>query len=150
MTLRVASFEGQLTLDCIMCRDLRSVGLRPVTAIAAVFLLSGCPGTLNQVAGTGAIYSTRCSSTMEAKGEAFFARCTPPECTDLFISGPISNVVVAVDPGKKVIGYAERVCYQDLKEASRLFETPSPQDIASQQEDAEVSEEEDERPPPTQ
>jgi len=115
-----------------------------------VFVLSGCPGTLNQVAGTGAIYDTRCSATMEAKGETYVARCTPPECTDTFTSGPVSHVVVAIDPGKKVVGYAERVCYQDLGEASRLFKTPSAQDIASQQKDAEVEEEDEERAPPTQ
>lgn len=133
-----------------MCRDLLESPLRPFTVIAVATLSSGCGWTVQQVAGTGSVYQTRCSATMEAKGEAYFARCTPPECSDSFATGPVSHVVVALDPGKKVVGYAERVCYQDLEDASRLFKTVNAQDIASQQQDAGAAEEEGERPPPTQ
>jgi len=34
----------------------------------------------------------------------------------------VNHVVVALDPGEKVIGYAERVCLQDLSNASALFQ----------------------------
>ena len=123
--------------------------MRTVTPFAAIILLTGCPGTLNQVAGTGAIYKTRCSATMEAKGETYVARCTPPSCTTSFTSGPVSHVVVALDPGKKVVGMAERVCYQDLSDASRLFKTPTAQELAAQKDDPAPAEEANERPSPS-
>lgn len=122
--------------------------MRWLLSIFAVLSLSGCPGTLNQVAGTGALYHTRCSATMQAKGEEYHARCTPPKCTQGFTDGPINQVVVALDPGKKVVGYAERICYQDLSDASRLFQTPEPADLESA--DTPPAEDGDERPPPTQ
>ena len=132
-----------------MCSYSHGAGLRTAFALTAIALLTGCPGTLNQVAGTGAIYHTRCSATMEAKGETYQARCTPPSCTDGFTTGPISHVVVALDPGKKVVGVAERVCYQDLGDASRLFKTPTAQELASQKQDEEPDEKTDERPAPS-
>ena len=86
-----------------------------------MILLAGCIDGVNQVAGTGAVYAVRCSAEMEVKGEEYFARCQPPKCTASFESGPVSHVVVALDPGKKLVGYAERVCIQDLAQASGLF-----------------------------
>lgn len=83
--------------------------------------LLGCIDTLNQVAGTGAVYSARCSAEMEVRGEEYFARCTPPPCMEGWRAGPTSQVVVAMDPGTKLVGYAERVCVQDLADASALF-----------------------------
>lgn len=88
----------------------------------AALLLAGCIQGVTQVAGTGSVYATRCSAVMEAKGEEFYARCTPPSCETQYTSGPVNHVVVAIDPGKKVLGYAERICIQDLSEASALFQ----------------------------
>ncbi len=85
-----------------------------------LFLL-GCIDTLNQVAGTGAAHVVRCSAEMEVRGEEYFARCTPPACLEGWVAGPTSHVVVAMDPGTKLVGYAERVCVQDLADASALF-----------------------------
>ena len=83
---------------------------------------SGCVQELNQVAGTGATYSVRCSAQMDVKeGEVYEARCNPQSCEGSFVSGPVSHVVVALDPGRKLVGYAERICIQDLAQASGLF-----------------------------
>jgi hypothetical protein len=81
----------------------------------------GCIEGVNQVAGMGAVYTTRCSSEMDVRGGEFFARCTPQSCDSHFESATVSHVVVALDPGRKVVGYAERVCLQDLSSASALF-----------------------------
>ena len=93
--------------------------------------LVGCVQELNQVAGTGAVYGARCSAEMDVRGEAFEARCTPPACLEGWRSGPISHVVVAMDPGVKLVGYAERVCVRDLDDASDLF--PGGADAATPQ-----------------
>ena len=83
--------------------------------------LTGCISDVHQTAGTGAIYPSRCSAVMLATDDGFVTQCTPPPCSDRFRSTQTSHVVVAMDPGKKVIGYAERSCYQDLSEAAGLF-----------------------------
>ncbi len=85
--------------------------------------LTGCvQGGVTQVAGVGASYTTRCSAEMEVRGDEYFARCVPDSCETNFHSGPVSHVVVALDPGRRIVGYAERVCLQDLSEASALFQ----------------------------
>ena len=91
---------------------------------AAWFLLftTGCVSGVTQVAGTGAIYQTRCSSEMEVKGVEYFARCTPPSCATTFKDQGTNQVVVAVEPGAKILGYAERICVQDLSDASAKFQ----------------------------
>lgn len=90
--------------------------------------LLGCiDGGVVQVAGTGALYTTRCSSVMEAHGDAFHATCTPPACADSYDSVAESDVVVAVDPGRKIVGYRERVCVQDLSSASPMFAPQPPE-----------------------
>lgn len=95
-----------------------------LTAIAVVLVGSaGCIQDLHQVAGTGAIYTTRCSSDMVAREGGYFATCSPDDCAPGFSAGPVSHVVVALDPGRKVIGVAERVCIQDLARASENFNT---------------------------
>ncbi len=98
-----------------------------------LLLMTGCVQGLTQVAGIGSVYATRCSAVMDVKGDEFFARCTPPSCEPTYTPGPVSHVVVALDPGRKVVGYAEQVCIQDLSEASAMFqaavqeaEQPSP------------------------
>lgn len=88
----------------------------------ALALLTGCVDNLSQVAGTGATYTVRCSAAMEVlDGEIYRARCEPAACAGRFESGPVSHVVVAVEPGAKLYGYAERVCIQDLSSATGLF-----------------------------
>lgn len=94
-------------------------------SVVLVVLLSGCVQGVTQIAGIGSTYETRCSAVMEARGDEYFAPCTPPTCDTSYTSGPLSHVVVAIDPGKKVIGYAERTCIQDLSEASALFQAAS-------------------------
>jgi hypothetical protein len=89
--------------------------------LASLIVLTGCVDGLTQVAGTGALYHTRCSSEMAIRGVEYRAQCVPENCAPRFTSGSISHVVVAVDPGKKIVGYAERVCIQDLSEATGLF-----------------------------
>jgi hypothetical protein len=83
---------------------------------------TGCIRGLTQVAGTGAIYHTRCSAEMLVAEGQYKARCTPDACAPGFTAGPVSHVVVALDPGRKVVGYAERVCLQDLSRASARFD----------------------------
>lgn len=91
-------------------------------AVLLAIGLCGCVQGVTQVAGTGAIYTTKCSAEMEVRGSEYFARCEPESCEASYEAGPVSHVVVAIDPGRKLVGYAERVCYQDLSQASGLFQ----------------------------
>jgi hypothetical protein len=86
-----------------------------------LLLLLGCVDRLQQVAGTGSVYSVRCSAEMDVKGEEYVTRCTPAACLEGWRSTGLSQVVVALDPGTKLVGYAERVCIQDLSDATALF-----------------------------
>jgi hypothetical protein len=91
-----------------------------------LFLLTiaqtGCVDDLTQVAGTGATYTTKCSAEMTIKnGNQYFTNCQPEACSGNFRSGPVSHVVVGIEPGKRLVGYAERICIQDLAESSGLF-----------------------------
>jgi hypothetical protein len=99
-----------------------SAGLARPASLAFALLGAGCISGLTQVAGTGALYYTRCSADMSLEGAVYRAQCTPEDCTLGFAAGPVNHVVVALDPGRKVIGYAERVCVQDLSRASGLFD----------------------------
>jgi len=94
-------------------------------SVVLALVLSGCVQGVTQVAGIGSTYVTRCSAVMEARGEEYFSKCTPPTCETAYTSGPVSHVVVAIDPGKKVLGVAERMCIQDLSDASALFQAAS-------------------------
>lgn len=78
-----------------------------------LLLAVGCVQDGVHFEGVSAIYHTRCSASMEARGEEYVARCTPPTCAEGFVSGSVNQVAVAVDPGKKVVGYAERPCLQE-------------------------------------
>lgn len=84
-------------------------------------LLGGCISELNQAAGTGAVYYTRCSADMLQTDGQYRAQCEPESCIAGFQTGSISHVVVALDPGRKVVGFAERLCFQDLSRSSGLF-----------------------------
>jgi len=86
---------------------------------AALTTLSGCADSIHQVMGVGAIYSVRCSAEMEASEVEYRARCAPPPCADDYVELGLSHVVVAVDPGRKVLGYAERTCGQDIQSVAR-------------------------------
>ena len=91
--------------------------------------LFGCIDTVSQVAGVGSTYTTRCSAEMEAVGAEFRARCEPASCDTRYTSASVSHVVVALESGERVVGYAERICLQDLSNASALFQPevePSP------------------------
>jgi len=86
--------------------------------------LLGCIDTVKQVAGTGSVYTTRCTAEMDVSGIEYTASCTPPTCMQGYTSASISHAAVALDPGRKVIGVAERACVQDLSNAAALFEPP--------------------------
>jgi hypothetical protein len=88
----------------------------------ATLLLGGCVEGVTQVAGTGAIYTTRCSADMDPRGDEYRARCIPEACRSNYQSAAVSHVVVALDPGRKIVGFAERTCVQDLSQATALFQ----------------------------
>jgi hypothetical protein len=86
-------------------------------------LLCSCiTGGVTQNAGVGAVYTTRCSARMVVKGNEYLADCTPPVCDAQFTEASENHVVVAIDPGEKLVGYRERVCLQDLHNAAKLFQ----------------------------
>lgn len=99
--------------------------------LAVLPLVAGCIEGLTQVAGTGAVYHTRCSADMVQTDGVYVTQCNPEACTQGFEAGPVSHVVVALDPGRKVVGVAERICVQDLSRASALFD-PTVEAEASQ------------------
>lgn len=87
--------------------------------------LLSCIESMEQSIGLGALYTTRCSALMDARGDEYVARCTPPACAVGFTDLGISQGVVAVDPGVKVVGVAERVCVQELQPRA-VGTTPPP------------------------
>ena len=95
-------------------------------------LFTACIDDVTQVAGTGSTYTTRCSAVMEVSGDEYSARCTPPVCRSNYEEAAMNHVVVAVDPGRKVVGYAERVCVQDLAQATALFQPAQPTEPPSE------------------
>ncbi len=101
---------------------MESPHMRPLPLLAALAITTGCVVDVTQVAGTGATYTTACSAVMEARGDEYTARCTPPPCRSNYDSAAVNHVAVAVDPGRKVVGIAERVCVQDLAQATALFQ----------------------------
>ncbi len=66
--------------------------------------------------GTGAVYNTSCAARMAVDGDTYFALCDPPICSEGFKSVGISHLAVALDPGTKVIGNAQRICVQDMSQ----------------------------------
>ncbi len=96
--------------------------MRLILVALGLIMTTGCIEGLTQVAGTGAIYTTRCSSVMEVSADVYTAQCIPDLCIQSFDEAALNHVVVAVDPGRKIVGYAERVCIQDLAEATVLFQ----------------------------
>lgn len=92
-------------------------------------LLLGCIQNLSQVGGTGSIYLTKCSADMDPTERGYVAHCTPPTCTEGYTDAGVSHVVVALDPGRRVLGTAERACVQDLSEAAQRFQVPEPGEL---------------------
>ncbi|MEZ4321081.1 MAG: hypothetical protein R3F61_26615 [Myxococcota bacterium] len=86
--------------------------------------LLGCIDTVSQVGGTGSTYTTKCTAEMEVSGVIYTAACTPPTCMPGYTSAAVSHAGVALDPGRKLIGVAERACVQDLSTAAALFQPP--------------------------
>ncbi|MCA9572147.1 MAG: hypothetical protein KC656_30115 [Myxococcales bacterium] len=43
-------------------------------------LLLGCIQHLDQIGGTGSVYTTACTSDMEPTQQGYLATCTPPTC----------------------------------------------------------------------
>lgn len=88
------------------------------------FALAGCIQELQQIGGTGSVYVTKCTAEMDVSGVQFQTACTPPTCLKGYTSAAVSHAAVALDPGRKVIGVAERACVQDLSNAAALFDDP--------------------------
>lgn len=89
-----------------------------------VLLALGCISHLEQIGGTGSIYTTACTADMVQQGGVYEAGCTPRSCLPGYTDAGISHVATALDPGRRVIGVAERACVQDLSNAAALFEAP--------------------------
>ncbi len=81
--------------------------------LAALAFLAGCNNQFDYAMGWGAVYTTRCAARMAVDGDTFRALCEPPPCAEGFVSVGVSHAVVALDPGVKVLGNAERTCVQD-------------------------------------
>ena len=82
-------------------------------------LLFGCADSVQYTLGSGVVYHTRCAARMAVEGDTYRALCDPPACADGYKSVGISHVAVALDPGTKVIGNAERICVQDMADLAR-------------------------------
>jgi hypothetical protein len=101
--------------------------LRSIAAVAALTALVGCADSVTTTYGVGSDYTSKCSAKMALVTEAgteYRADCAPPTCAEGFIDAGVSHVVVAVDPGKKVVGYAERACILDFTKIGLV--TPEP------------------------
>ena len=84
--------------------------------MTTLLALLGCnSGTLELHQGVAASYTTRCSSRMTVKEDVYTVDCAPPLCHADFEEVAMSHVVVAIDPGEKLVGYAERTCLQTLQ-----------------------------------
>lgn len=92
--------------------------------------LLGCIQHLDQIGGTGSIYTTKCTADMDPGPRGYEAACTPPTCREGYTDAGISHVGMALDPGRRIIGVAERACVQDLSVAARQFEAPDVQQLA--------------------
>lgn len=104
-----------------MRRSHRCFASRRFAAILSLATTGGCIDNLHQIAGTGAVYTSACAADMLPQGLTYEAQCEPPPCVEGYTTAPVSHRVVALDPGRKIVGVAERVCIQDLARASGLF-----------------------------
>lgn len=84
-----------------------------------LLLFAGCADEVDYTLGSGVVYHTRCAARMAVEGDEYRALCTPPDCAPGYQSVGVSQVAVALDPGTKVIGNAERICVQDMAALAR-------------------------------
>jgi hypothetical protein len=100
--------------------------------ITLLLALACNSGTLEMNQGFGSVYTTRCSGRMSVQADVYTTDCAPPACHVDFEQVALSQVVVAVDPGEKVVGYAERTCVQTLQKLQQsepeILETPETED----------------------
>jgi hypothetical protein len=96
----------------------------------ALWLL-GCIQDLDQIGGTGSIYTTKCTSDMDPTPRGYQATCSPPSCLDGYTDAGVSHVAVTLDPGRRLVGIAERACVQDLSLAAAQFEQPDPAEMST-------------------
>lgn len=82
-------------------------------------LLTGCADSVQYSLGSGVVYHTRCAARMAVEGDTYTALCDPPPCAEGYQSVGIGHAAVALDPGVKVIGNAERICVQDMAALAR-------------------------------
>jgi hypothetical protein len=98
-----------------------------LTVVTLLLVCTACPtGDLTQVIGTGHSYTTACSAEMAARGDSYEARCTPPSCARLYESVAVSHVIVGIDPGVRVVGFAERVCLRTVSDIAQIEEASRP------------------------
>jgi hypothetical protein len=97
------------------------VTLRPITlsVLLSLLSLSGCADSVQYSVGSGVVYHTRCAARMAVEGDTYTALCDPPPCAEGYESKGVGHVAVALDPGVKVIGNAERICVQDIAALAR-------------------------------
>jgi hypothetical protein len=89
---------------------------------------------MSMTQGIGSTYETRCSAKMTLDGDEYKAACTPAQCIEGFIDAGVSHQVVAIDPGKKVVGSGVRACILDMSQIGLIQQehgieiTPKDQD----------------------
>ena len=87
-----------------------------------LYVVLGCIQHLDQIGGTGSVYTTRCTGDMVQKNREYTATCAPRGCLPGYTDGGVSHIATVMDPGRRIVGIAERVCVQDLSEAAARFE----------------------------
>lgn len=90
----------------------RTLSLLPLLLLPLV----GCAESMSMTQGIGSTYETRCSAKMTLEGDEYKAACTPTPCIEGFIDAGVSHQVVAIDPGKKVVGSGVRACILDMSQ----------------------------------
>lgn len=94
-----------------------------------LLLTLGCISNLEQIGGTGSIYTTSCTADMVQQDGTYTAGCTPRSCLPGYTDGGVSHIATTMDPGRRVIGVAQRACVQDLSNAAARFQVPEPGEL---------------------
>lgn len=87
--------------------------------LVSLLLVLGCADSVQYTLGSGVVYHTRCAARMSVEGDEYKALCDPPLCAPGYRSVAVGHAAVALDPGTKVIGNAERVCVMDPNDLAR-------------------------------
>ena len=87
-----------------------------------LYVVLGCISHLDQIGGTGSVYTTSCTGDMAQQNGEYTTSCTPRGCLPGYTDGGVSHIATALDPGRRIVGIAQRVCVQDLSEAAARFE----------------------------